>query len=279
MSFTETIAAGRAFARSDEPPPRAEPGAARHGPRKRRRARSSARCRPAAARRRPPSTGMRARARQIAGARDRARDARDDALPRAPDRPDAAGDAGRRRHRLLDRPDQARRIPRRSCGFGGRSSSGRSPRSAASSLLGTLKGILVAIILSLVGPRPPDGRTRPCTCSGASPAPTSSGRARGSIRTTRRSRDCCCCGPRAGSSSPTPSASAQKIRALAAEAQPKVVALDMSAVFDLEYTALKMLTEGEKRQREQGVDLWLVGLTPARARHGAALAARRDSRA
>ncbi len=55
----------------------------------------------------------------------------------------------------------------------------------------------------------------------------------------------------------------QKIRALAAEAQPTVVAIDMSAVFDLEYTALKMLTEGEKRQREQGIDLWLVGLTPA----------------
>ncbi len=55
----------------------------------------------------------------------------------------------------------------------------------------------------------------------------------------------------------------QKIRALAAEAAPRVVAIDMSAVFDLEYTALKMLTEGEKRQREQGIDLWLVGLTPA----------------
>ena len=38
--------------------------------------------------------------------------------------------------------------------------------------------------------------------------------------------------------------------------------LDLSAVFDLEYTALKMLTEGEKRSREQGVELWLVGLNP-----------------
>jgi sulfate permease, SulP family len=55
----------------------------------------------------------------------------------------------------------------------------------------------------------------------------------------------------------------QKIRALAAEVQPKVVTIDLSAVFDLEYTALKMLTEGEKRQREQGIELWLVGLTPA----------------
>jgi SulP family sulfate permease len=53
-----------------------------------------------------------------------------------------------------------------------------------------------------------------------------------------------------------------KIRALVDEAKPKVVALDLSAVFDLEYTALKMVIEGEKRNREQGVELWLVGLTP-----------------
>ncbi len=37
----------------------------------------------------------------------------------------------------------------------------------------------------------------------------------------------------------------------------------MSAVFDLEYTALKMLTEGERKVRERGVELWLAGLTPA----------------
>jgi sulfate permease, SulP family len=55
---------------------------------------------------------------------------------------------------------------------------------------------------------------------------------------------------------------AQKIRLLVAEVQPTVVAIDLSAVPDLEYTALKMLTLGEKRQRERGVSLWLVGLTP-----------------
>ena len=55
---------------------------------------------------------------------------------------------------------------------------------------------------------------------------------------------------------------AEKIRAILAEESPKVVALDMSAVFDLEYTALKMLTEAEKRMRERGVSVWLVGLTP-----------------
>lgn len=53
-----------------------------------------------------------------------------------------------------------------------------------------------------------------------------------------------------------------RIRPLVEEARPRVVALDLSGVFDLEYTALKMLTEAEKRQRERGVELWLVGLTP-----------------
>ncbi len=55
---------------------------------------------------------------------------------------------------------------------------------------------------------------------------------------------------------------AQKITLLIEEAQPKVVAFDLSPVFDLEYTALKMLTVGEKRQRERGVRLWLVGMNP-----------------
>jgi high affinity sulfate transporter 1 len=53
-----------------------------------------------------------------------------------------------------------------------------------------------------------------------------------------------------------------RIRPLVEAARPKVVALDLSGVFDLEYTALKMLTEAEMRQRENGVLLWLVGLTP-----------------
>jgi SulP family sulfate permease len=40
------------------------------------------------------------------------------------------------------------------------------------------------------------------------------------------------------------------------------VAFDLSRVFDLEYSALKMLMEAEQRQREAGVTLWLVGLNP-----------------
>jgi high affinity sulfate transporter 1 len=55
---------------------------------------------------------------------------------------------------------------------------------------------------------------------------------------------------------------AEKVRALADEAKPRVVAFDLSGVFDLEYTALKMLTDAEKRLRERGMSVWLVGLNP-----------------
>ena len=53
-----------------------------------------------------------------------------------------------------------------------------------------------------------------------------------------------------------------KINPLVAEANPKVVAIDLAGVFDLEYTALKMLIEAERKNREKGVVLWLCGLTP-----------------
>jgi len=55
---------------------------------------------------------------------------------------------------------------------------------------------------------------------------------------------------------------AEKMGPLIAEANPRVVVLDLSGVFDLEYTALKMLTQAEKQQREKGVLVWLVGLNP-----------------
>src|SRR5262245_52567699 len=53
-----------------------------------------------------------------------------------------------------------------------------------------------------------------------------------------------------------------KMRSLAVEAKPQVVALDLGGVYDLEYTALRMLIEAEKKEREHGVLLWLVGLNP-----------------
>jgi anti-anti-sigma factor len=56
----------------------------------------------------------------------------------------------------------------------------------------------------------------------------------------------------------------EKMKALAdqAHSKTKVVALDLSGVPDLEYTALKMLIEAERRERERGVSVWLIGLNP-----------------
>ncbi|HSQ00991.1 MAG TPA: SulP family inorganic anion transporter [Candidatus Dormibacteraeota bacterium] len=54
----------------------------------------------------------------------------------------------------------------------------------------------------------------------------------------------------------------EQILTLIDAAAPRVVAVDLSAVPDIEYSALKMLTEGEERLRERGIQLWLVALTP-----------------
>jgi len=49
---------------------------------------------------------------------------------------------------------------------------------------------------------------------------------------------------------------------LIGESKPRVVALDMSAVPDVEYTALQALIESEKKMRTAGTQLWLVSLNP-----------------
>ncbi len=54
----------------------------------------------------------------------------------------------------------------------------------------------------------------------------------------------------------------ERIRALVAEHKPRVLALDLSRVPDLEYSALQMLAEGERRVTEGGTVVWLVGLNP-----------------
>jgi MFS superfamily sulfate permease-like transporter len=53
-----------------------------------------------------------------------------------------------------------------------------------------------------------------------------------------------------------------QINALVAKHQPRVLALDMSRVPDIEYSALQALMEGEKRMAERGVEVWLAGLNP-----------------
>jgi SulP family sulfate permease len=55
---------------------------------------------------------------------------------------------------------------------------------------------------------------------------------------------------------------AEQIQALVAKHKPRVVALDMSRVPDIEYSALQALIEGEKRTTAQGTTVWLAGMNP-----------------
>jgi MFS superfamily sulfate permease-like transporter len=129
-------------------------------------------------------------------------------------------------------------------------------------MLGTLKGILVAVIVSLVA----------LAQQAYSPPVYALGRKRGTnvfrartdehpddetwpglliIRTEGRAFF----------------ANAQQIGdrmwPLLEQARPSVVVIDCSALIDIEYTALKMLTEAEEKLRADGVELWLAALNPA----------------
>jgi SulP family sulfate permease len=55
---------------------------------------------------------------------------------------------------------------------------------------------------------------------------------------------------------------ADRVSALVAQYKPRVLALDMSRVPDLEYSALQILIQREKSTTESGVVCWLVGLNP-----------------
>jgi len=129
-------------------------------------------------------------------------------------------------------------------------------------MLGTLKGILVAVIVSLVA----------LAQQAYSPPVYALGRKRGTnvfrartdehpddetwpglliIRTEGRAFF----------------ANAQQIGdrmwPLLEQARPSVVVIDCSALIDIEYTALKMLTEAEEKLRADGIELWLAALNPA----------------
>jgi len=54
----------------------------------------------------------------------------------------------------------------------------------------------------------------------------------------------------------------EQIKALVAEHKPRVLALDMSRVIDIEYSALQVLIEGEKRATADGAAVWLAALNP-----------------
>ena len=54
----------------------------------------------------------------------------------------------------------------------------------------------------------------------------------------------------------------ERIGALMNEYQPRVLLLDLSRVPDIEYSALQALSEAQRRVSERGADLWLAGLNP-----------------
>jgi SulP family sulfate permease len=54
-----------------------------------------------------------------------------------------------------------------------------------------------------------------------------------------------------------------KMWPLLEQEKPSVVLIDCSSLIDIEYTALKMLTEAEEKLRADGIMLWLAALNPA----------------
>ncbi|MBI5632800.1 MAG: SulP family inorganic anion transporter [Nitrospirae bacterium] len=53
-----------------------------------------------------------------------------------------------------------------------------------------------------------------------------------------------------------------KMKALVAQTEPRVMVLECSAIPDIEYTALLMLTEAEENLRSRGITLWLAAVNP-----------------
>jgi SulP family sulfate permease len=54
----------------------------------------------------------------------------------------------------------------------------------------------------------------------------------------------------------------EKLRQLVVESEPRVVILECSAIRDIEYSALKVLMEAERKMARARITLWLVGLNP-----------------
>jgi high affinity sulfate transporter 1 len=128
-------------------------------------------------------------------------------------------------------------------------------------LLGTLRGILVAVILSLLA-LIFHGTRRPVFVLGRKPG-TDVFRPRSKEHPEDESFPGLLILKTEGM---IHFANAQRIGdlmwPLIAEHKPRVVLLDCSAIPDLEYTALKMLIEADKRLNQAGISLWLAGLNP-----------------
>ncbi len=128
-------------------------------------------------------------------------------------------------------------------------------------VLGTLKGILVAIIVSLVA----------LGYQAANPKVYVLGREPGTTKFRPRSADhpddefepgLLLARPEGRLFFLNAERIGEQLRTLAAEANARVVVLDLRAVFDLEYSALKTLIEAEARARANGIELWLGAMQP-----------------
>jgi len=54
----------------------------------------------------------------------------------------------------------------------------------------------------------------------------------------------------------------ERMQALLDQHKPRILALDLSAVPDIEYSGLKVLIDAERKGAERGIKLWLIGLNP-----------------
>ena len=55
----------------------------------------------------------------------------------------------------------------------------------------------------------------------------------------------------------------EAMRSFIAQAKPRVVVLDCSSVIDIEFTAVRLLAETEQALRNEGIALWLAALNPS----------------
>lgn len=128
-------------------------------------------------------------------------------------------------------------------------------------VLGTLKGILVAIVLSLLGlmwlandPRVHEIRRKPGTnvFRPRSPEHPEDEIPPGLLIARPEGRIFFVNVGNVGG----------KLNDMVKATSPQVILLDCSAMIGLEYTALKMLAEAEEKLRAEGTELWLAALNP-----------------
>ena len=128
-------------------------------------------------------------------------------------------------------------------------------------VFGTLQGILVAIILSLLG----------LSSQAANPPVHVVGRKRGEDVLRPLSPDnpddetfegLLILRPEGRLFFANAQQVGDRVQELVAQHTPRVLVLDLSRVFDIEYSALQMMMEGERRYTGEGITVWLAGLNP-----------------